>query len=377
MSGRIRLGMVGGGRGAFIGAVHRRAALLDGMYELCAGALSSTPEKSLESGRDIGLPDDRIYESWEQMLEQELKLPEERRIEAVSVVTPNHLHYPVVKAFTEAGFHVICDKPLVHNSREAEELVRLCEEKRTVCAVTYTYAGYPMVKQAADMVSSGVLGNITKVMVIYLQEWMLTADDKDLWRADPEKSGISGAVADIGTHGEYLISLITGLQIDQLCAEASRALPGRQLEDGADILLRFTSGARGLITVSQACAGEENGLQVKVFGEKGSLSWQQENPNYLSYAPLGQPEQILKRGNDYLCASARSSSSLPHGHPEGFLEAFADIYRNAGKAILSSRGSVSGERQGFPTVRDGMRGVRFVEKVIESIKQDARWMKMD
>lgn len=371
---KVRLGMVGGGRDAFIGAVHRSAAWLDGLYELCAGALSSTPEKAKASGRELGLPDSRNYGSWEEMLEKESGLPADERVEAVSIVTPNHMHYPVAKAAVEAGFHVICDKPLVHTSEQAEELVQLAKHKNVVFAVTYNYTGYPMVKQARYMVEQGMLGEIRKVVVEYNQDWLATKmEDQGLkqaeWRTDPKRSGIAGVIGDIGSHAENLVATITGLEIQELCADISTFIEGRALDDDGNLLVRYSSGAKGVMFASQISSGCENDLRIRVFGDKAGLTWQQENPNYLSFAPLGEPEQVFKRGNGYLCEAAQAAQRIPPGHPEAFFEAFANLYRNV--ALTIRAGKTDGD---FPNVRDGARGVRFIERTIESGRSSQKWL---
>ena len=377
---RLRLGMVGGGRDAFIGSVHRHASWIEGWYELSAGALSSTPEKAKASGRDLGLPDARNYGSWQEMLEGELRLPQDERIDAVSIVTPNHLHFPVAKAFVEAGFHVICDKPLVHTSAQADELASLVEKAGTVFAVTYNYTGYPMVKQARHMVRSGAIGTIRKVIVEYNQDWLSTKLEEQgakqaEWRTDPARSGIAGAVGDIGSHAENLVSTITGLEIAELCADVSAMVPGRALDDDASILVRYRGGAKGVMLASQICAGEENAFRLRIYGEKGSLTWHQEDPNYLSFKQLGQPEQILKRANGYLCEAARNAGTIPAGHPGGFLEAFANVYKGAALAIHAVEGghAVGSDDLDYPTIADGVRGVRFIETVIASGRSTQKW----
>ncbi|MFP4231012.1 MAG: Gfo/Idh/MocA family protein [Spirochaetaceae bacterium] len=371
---RLKLGMVGGGRDAFIGAVHRGAAWIDGVYELAAGAFSKTPEKAKASGTELGIPDDRNYGSWEEMLEREQALPAGQRIDAVSIVTPNHMHYPVAKAFVEAGFNVICDKPMVHTGEQAQELVELVGRKNVVFGVTYNYTGYPMVKQARHMVQEGMLGTVRKVIVEYNQDWLAAkAEEQGVkqaeWRTDPERAGIAGAIGDIGSHAENLAATITGLEIEELCADVSTFVPGRRLDDDANILLRYSSGAKGVMIASQISTGHENDLRIRVFGDKGGLAWHQENPNYLSFFPQGQPEQVLKRGNGYLCQAAQDAQRLPPGHPEAFFEAFANVYKNIGAAIEAGR--ATGE---FPHVTDGARGVRFIEKVVESGRSTRKWL---
>lgn len=377
---KLRYGMVGGGRDAFIGAVHRKAAALDGQTEFVAGALSSNPDKAKASGRDLGLEDSRNYGSWEEMLDSELKLPAERRIDFVSIVTPNHMHYPVAKAFAEAGIHVVCDKPLVHSSEQANDLIKTVEQSGVVFAVTYNYTGYPMVKQARHMVKSGMLGPIRKVIVEYNQGWLATRleashQKQAEWRTDPSRSGIAGAVGDIGSHAENLAATITGLEIEYICADLTTFVPGRQLDDDGNLLLRFVGGAKGLLWCSQVEVGAENDLRIRIFGEKGSLTWHQEDPNHLIYDTLEGPRQVLTRGNSYLCTAAQKATRLPTGHPEAFIEAFANVYLGVVEAIRAKQeGRTLGENEGdFPTVYDGARGVHFIEKTMESSNSDRKW----
>ena len=378
---RLKLGMVGGGRDAFIGEVHRNAAWLDGTFELVAGALSSTPDKARASGKDLGLPENRNYGTWQEMLEREAKLPPGERIDAVSIVTPNHMHYPVAKAAVEAGFHVICDKPLVHSSQEASDLVAAVKKAGSVFAVTYNYTGYPMVKQARHMVRNGDLGTIRKVIVEYNQDWLATKLEEQgakqaEWRTDPARSGVAGAIGDIGSHAENLVATITGLEIAEVCADVTTFVPGRRLDDDGNVLLHYTSGAKGILFASQISAGEENDLRIRIYGEKASLTWHQENPNYLHFKPLGAPEQILKRGNGYLCEAAKRATRIPPGHPEAFLEAFANVYRGAALAILAAGGQAQRDADDldFPTVEDGARGVQFIETVIKSGASSQKWI---
>lgn len=377
---KLRYGMVGGGRGAFIGAVHRKAMALDGQYELVAGALASDPQRAKESGRELGLPEERNYASWQEMLEGELNRPAEERIHLVSIVTPNHLHYPVAKAFVEAGFHVVCDKPLVLSSEQASDLIRAVQKSQVVFAVTYNYTGYPMVRQAQHMVRSGQLGPIRKVIVEYNQGWLATlleaqGNKQAQWRTDPSRSGIGGAIGDIGSHAENLVATITGLELEALCAELTTFVPGRKLDDDANLLLRFRGGARGVLMASQIEVGCENDLRIRIFGERGGLEWHQEEPNHLIFSPLEGPRQILTRGSPYLCPAAQKASRLPTGHPEAFLEAFANVYLGVAEAIRAHRGGRPlGELEGvFPTVYDGARGVRFIEKAVESANSDLKW----
>jgi len=370
---KLRMGMVGGGRDAFIGGVHRKAAALDGQIELVAGALSSKPDKALASGKDLGLADDRNYPTWKAMLEAESKLPREKRIDFVSIVTPNDVHFDVAKAFVQAGFHVICDKPLCHSSAQARELIDVVNKAKTVFAVTYNYSGYPMVKQARHMVRQGLLGELRKVIVEYNQGWLSTALEQTgqkqaAWRTDPMRAGMSGAIGDIGSHAEQLVSMITGLEMEAICADLTTFVPERKLDDDANLLIRFKGGAKGVLVASQIEIGHENDFRIRVWGSKAGLEWHQENPNELWFKPDGQPVQLLRRGNGYLCDEAKAATRIPAGHPEAFFEAFANVYLGAAAAM---RGEKSG--LDFPTVYDGARGVHFIEKTVESSKSDRKW----
>ena len=366
----IRLGMVGGGKEAFIGGVHRMAARLDGNFDLVAGALSSTPERARESGEALGLP--RVYGGWKEMLEGERGRSEGERIEAVSVVTPNHVHYPVAKAFAEAGFHVICDKPLALDSEQADDLVRTARDAGIVFGVTYNYTGYPMVRQAKAMVRAGELGELRKVVVEYHQGWLATKIEETgakqaEWRTDPERSGAAGAIGDIGSHAENLVSTVTELELEALCADLTAFLPGRRLDDDGSLLLRFRGGAKGVLVASQIEVGEENDLRLRVYGSEGSLSWCQEEPNRLVHKTLDAPPRVLTRNGPGLHPEALDAARIPPGHPEGFLEAFANVY--AGVA-----GAIRGESDAhYPTVEDGARGVRFIETTVASAASDAKW----
>jgi predicted dehydrogenase len=366
---KIRLGMVGGGKDAFIGGVHRIAARLDGTYELVAGALSSTPEKARASGEALGLP--RVYGSWEEMLERELALPEDERIEAVSVVTPNHVHHPVAKAFAAAGIHVICDKPLTLSSELADDLVATARDAGVVFGVTYNYTGYPMVRQARAMIRAGELGEIRKVIVEYNQGWLAskledTGAKQAEWRTDPKRSGIAGAIGDIGSHAENLVATVTGLEIEAICADLTTFVPGRALDDDGNLLLRYRGGARGVLIASQIEVGEENDLRLRVYGSKAGLTWHQEEPNQLTVTSNDEPRKVYTRGGPGLHPDALAAARIPPGHPEAFLEAFANVY--AGIAA-----SIRGQDGDHPTVEDGARGVRFIETTVASANADAKW----
>lgn len=377
---KLKMGMIGGGRGAFIGAVHRSAACLDHEIELVAGALSADPQRARESGRAWGLADDRNYGSWRELLERESSRPATERIDFITIVTPNDLHFEIAQACIAAGFHVVCDKPLVHTSAQAQALVAAVRSSNTLFAVTYNYSGYPLVKQAREMVRSGALGRLRRVVVEYSQGWLATALEQQgqkqaAWRTDPARSGPAGALGDIGSHAEQLLTYVSGLEVEALCADLTTFVPGRRLDDDASILLRFRGGARGVLCASQICAGSENDLALRVWGERGGLAWRQEQPNQLVYRPLGEPEQVLRRGNDYLTSSAaRAATRLPSGHPEAFLEAFANIYRAFAAAVRAGAGGLEAAGQyDFPGVCSGARGVRFIESAISSAAASEKW----
>ncbi len=374
------MGMIGGGRDAFIGAVHRKAAALDGRIQFVAGALSSSPEKAIASGKDLGLPDDRNYPTWKAMLDGERRRARSDRIDFVSIVTPNDQHYPIARACVDAGMHVVCDKPLCTSTADGRELAKAVTTARVVFAVTYNYSGYPMVKQARDMVRLGLLGDLRKVIVEYNQGWLASALEKTGqkqadWRTDPRRSGAGGAIGDIGSHCEQLVFYVTGLEVEAICADLTSFIPGRRLDDDANLLLRFKGGARGILTASQVEIGHENDLRIRVFGAKGSLEWRQEEPNQLWHKPDGKPVELLTRGNAYLCDAAKKATRLPPGHPEAFIEAFANIYLAAAAAILDRESGGAGSSKDFdyPGVLDGARGVFFIEKTVESSKSERKW----
>lgn len=378
---KLKFGQIGGGRDSFIGAVHRRAAISDGFTEFVAGALSSDPGKAKLSGQDLLLDPARNYGSWQEMLDKESKLPEGERIDFVSIVTPNHAHFEPALAFVEAGFHVVLDKPMVHTSQQAQKLIEAVEKHNVVFGVTHNYTGYPMVKEARQWVRSGKLGKIQRVVVEYPQDWLLKKLEDEgqkqaEWRTDPSRSGIAGAVGDIGSHCENLVSYITGLEIEALCADVSTFVPGRKLDDDASVLLRFKGGAKGVLWVSQIATGEENGINIRVYGTEGGLFWEQEHPNWLYFTPHGQPAQIYKRGNGYVSPAAGRATHLPPGHPEAFFEAFGNIYLNITDTIRARlAGNEPTELElDFPTVYDGARGVKFIEKVIESGQSSQKWV---
>ena len=384
MNPRIRLGMVGGGEGAFIGAVHRIAARLDDHYELVAGALSATPKKAQRSGRALGLADERIYSDYATMAQAEAARPD--GIEVVAIVTPNHLHAPVATVFLKAGIHVICDKPVTTTSRDAKKLLVLAKKTKRIFAVTHTYSGYPMVRHARQMVREGTLGEIRVVQVEYSQDWLTEALEKTGqkqadWRTDPARSGAGGAIGDIGTHAHHLAAYVTGLELDELCADLSRFVKGRQLDDNAQVMLRYRNGARGLLWASQVAPGNENNLRLRVYGSKGGIDWRQEQPNQLHWSPFGQPTQVISRATGAANAAAARVSRIPSGHPEGYLEGFATLYAEIAQAIRAARpGGPKGRNVDravhFPTLADGLKGVEFIEAVVMSSARGGRWVRL-
>lgn len=383
MSRKIKMGMVGGGRGAFIGAVHRMAAALDGQIELVCGAFSSSEEKSKLSGQDLYLDPSRVYGSYSEMFEKEKKLPLGERMDFVSIVTPNHVHFEPTKLALESGFHVVCDKPLCFNMEEAYQLEKVVASSGLIFALTHNYTGYPMVKQAKAMIANGDIGIIRKVIVEYPQGWLSTliesTDQKQAaWRTDPSRSGIAGAMGDIGTHAENLAEYITGLKISALCADISIIVEGRRLDDDGNVLLRFDNGARGILMASQISTGEENNLNIRLYGTKAGLEWHQMHPNTLKVKWLEKPMEILRTGVGDLYPAAQSHTRIPAGHPEGYLEAFANIYRNVAKCIQARlKGNHDPDvYKDFPGIKDGVRGMNFIYKVIESGKSEVKWIKV-
>jgi predicted dehydrogenase len=378
---RIRLGIVGGGEGAFIGAVHRIAARLDDHYEFVAGALSATPKKAQQSGRALGLDADRIYSDYAVMAQAEASRPD--GIEVVAIVTPNHLHAPVAEAFLKAGIHVICDKPVTTTSRDAKKLLALVEKTKRIFAVTHNYSGYPMVRHARQMVREGALGELRVVQVEYPQDWLTEALEKTgqkqaAWRSDPAQSGAGGAIGDIGTHAHHLAAYVTGLELDELCAELSRFVKGRALDDNAHVMLRYRGGARGLLWASQVAPGNENNLRLRVYGSKGGIEWRQEQPNQLHWSPFGESMQVISRATGAANAAAARVSRIPSGHPEGYLEGFATLYAEIAQAIRAARpgGPKADKAAHFPTLVDGLKGVEFIEAVVRSSARGGRWVRL-
>jgi predicted dehydrogenase len=380
---KIRMGMIGGGRDAFIGAVHRMAAALDSQIELVCGAFSSNPEKSKLSGADLYLPPARIYPDYETMILAEKQLPLGERMDFVAIVTPNHVHFAPAKLALTNGFHVMCDKPLSFNIEEAIELEAIVQQSGLLFGLTHTYSGYPMVKQAREMIRHGELGKVRKVVVEYPQGWLSTkledSNQKQAsWRNDPTRSGMGGAVGDIGTHAEHLAEYITGLKITALCADVSSIVEGRLLDDDCNILLRFDNNARGVLYASQISAGEENNLKIRVYGELGSLEWAQMEPNTLIHRPLEGIMRYLRTGVGQLYPAAQAHTRVPAGHPEGYIEAFANLYRNFAKCIQARLANTAIEAvyQDFPTVEEGVRGMKFIEAVVRSGKSETKWINL-
>ncbi|MBD3242846.1 MAG: gfo/Idh/MocA family oxidoreductase [Chitinivibrionales bacterium] len=378
---KLRGGMVGGGIGAFIGPVHRMAATLDGEAEFVAGAFSSNPAKSKKSGKALYLDPKRVYADYREMIKKESALPAGDRIDFVSIVTPNNTHFEIAKAFLEAGFHVVCDKPMTFDLAQAKELKSLVKKSRKVFALTHNYTGYPMVKQARHMVKKGDLGTINKVVVEYPQGWLsgLLSSKKssiNTWRMDPKKAGAACCMGDIGTHAENLARYVTGLQIDELCADLTGFIPGNKLDDDGNVLLHFKGGARGILYASQISAGEENGLAIRVYGSKAGLEWRQEDPNYLVVKDPSGFKKILSKGNPVLCKTAQEAGRLPFGHPDGFIEAFANIYREAYRGMRAAMAGKKIPSCDHPTVDDGVIGMAFIETVVASVKSKQKWTKM-
>ncbi len=369
---RIRLGMVGGGRGAFIGAVHRIAARLDDQYELVAGAFSSDPDRAAASAADLGVA--RSYASYEEMASKESRRND--GIEAVAIVTPNHLHAPAALPFLKRGIHVICDKPLTATLPEAKRLAKAAEASGVVFALTHNYTGYPMIRQARAMVAAGELGDIRLVNVEYAQDWLAEpVDNKQAdWRTDPARSGAGGSTGDIGTHAFNLANFVSGLTLDTLAADLQSFVPGRRVDDNANVLLRYTSGARGMLWCSQVASGLENGLRLRMFGTRAGIEWAQENPNYLTVMPLNKPQTRLTRGGHGSGPEAARLTRVPAGHPEGYLEGFANIYAEAARAIIARRdGTPLDKAVTFPGVKEGLEGVAFVDACVRSSKRNGAW----
>jgi predicted dehydrogenase len=375
------MGMVGGGPGAFIGAVHRLCAAMDGQIELVAGCFSQSHEKTKQTGAELYLNPERCYASYQEMAAAEARLPADQRIDFVSIVTPNASHFAIAEAFLNAGFHVVCDKPLTHSLEQARQLAALVEQTKLVFAVTHNYTGHPLVRHARQLFRDGVMGQVRKVIVEYLQDFLMVPHEKlgqkqAAWRVDPAQAGAGGTLGDVGTHCVNLLEYVTGDPIVELCADKSTFLPDRQLDEDVNALLRFRGGGKGALIISQVCTGEENGLTLRVYAEKGAIRWVQENPNYLELYRYGEPRQTLTRGQGYLSDAAKNCTRIPTGHPEGYLEAFATIYCDVVRAIRRHADGqpLRTEEYEFPTVYDGLRGMQFVTSAVESCRQGSRWV---
>lgn len=377
------MGMVGGSLDAFIGAVHRKAAALDGTIDLVCGAFSSDPQKSKATGNALFLNPKRVYGSYSEMISQEKKLPEDQRMDFVSIVTPNHVHFGPAKMALENGFHVIIDKPLALSVSEAKQLEKVVTKSGLVLALTHTYTGYPMVKEARDLIKSGKLGKIRKVYVEYTQGWLSTSLEKTgqkqaAWRSDPKFSGMGGAIGDIGTHAANLAEYITDSDITEVCAELNSVVKGRLLDDDASMFLHFDNGASGILVCTQVAAGEENRLFIRVYGEKGGLEWAQEEPNTLILKWLDKPKETYRTGMPYVSAAASLNTRTPSGHPEGYLEAFANLYVAFGKAVRDYKPGkkIDSRKYDFPDVEDGVKGMQFIEAVVRSSNSKQKWIKI-
>ncbi|WP_235835887.1 Gfo/Idh/MocA family protein [Cognatitamlana onchidii] len=382
MKRKLRMGMIGGGHGSFIGDVHRRAASIDGLIDLVCGAFSSDPKKSILSGKDLFLSEERCYGSYEEMIIKEKELPEDKRMEFVAIVTPNHMHFHPAKMALENGFHVVCDKPITLTLEEALTLQSAVNKTKRLFALTHNYTGYALVKQARAMVRNGDLGDIRKIQVQYLQGWLSTAVEETgqkqaSWRVDPKRSGIGGALGDIGTHAENLINYITGLQISELAADLGVFGEGRVLDDDANLLLRMNNGAKGTMSISQIALGEENNLAIKIYGTKGSLEWCQENPNELITHWLHEPKKIYTPNGNDLYPESLKVSRIPAGHPEGYLEAFATIYKNFANHVMAVYDGELNTDLDYPSISDGVRGMRFIYAAVDSNKNNAAWTALE
>ena len=384
MSQKIKAGLIGGGEGSFIGRIHYNAAMLDGYYELICGALSSDPEKSIRSAGSYHISSERAYASWEQMLEKEASRPESERMEVVMITTPNNLHHPQIMAALNKGFHVICDKPVALSLKQALEIEEKIKETGLIFVLTHTYTGYPLIKEAKEIVASGKLGKIRKVVADYPQGWLATPIEQDgqkqaSWRTNPEFSGPGGCLGDIGIHAQNLVGYTTGLEIEKVCADISSFVPGRRLDDDASVLLRYKGGAKGVLMASQISTGEENDMTLRIYGEEGGIEWHHADPNTLLLKMHEEPVQIIRAGANYnyLSEKARWNTQVPGGHPEGYIEAFANIYKNAAFDINRHKDHtlLHPDFIEYPTIRDGVEGMKFIEKVIESARSEEKWIK--
>lgn len=385
MKRKLRMGMIGGGRGAFIGGIHRMALGIDGMIELTAGALSIHPEEARLSGEDLFLPANRTYGSYKEMFEKESALPKEERIDFVTIVTPNHAHFEPAMMALDCGFHVVIEKPMTLTLDEAKQLQKKVKETGLILCLTHTYSGYPMVKEAKQLVAQGAIGKVRKIMVTYVQGWLSTAAEKTGnmqagWRTNPKTSGAAGCMGDIGTHAAHLAEYISGLKITAMSADLNIYVPGRALDDDGNVLLKFENDASGVLVASQVAAGEENNLSIKIYGEIGGLEWHQMEPNTLLLKHLDKPVEVLRAGagNKTLSTISSGNCRTPAGHPEGYLEAFANLYRNFAVALAEKIfGDQPAQPYEFPTVDDGVRGMAFIENVVASAQSNEKWKKFE
>lgn len=381
MNRKLRMGMIGGGKDAFIGAIHRIAANMDGLIELVCGSLSINKEIAIESGRSLFLPEDRIYTSYEEMLEKESQLPADKRMDFVTIVTPNFAHYAPAVMALEKGFNVVVEKPVTLSLEEAKKLKEKLDETGLILCLTHTYTGYPMVKQAKDLIQKGTLGKIRKVYVEYRQGWLARLTEREgnqgaAWRMDPKKSGKSAVMGDIGTHAFNLAEYITGLQVTKLCADLTTVVEGRGLDDDGSVLLKFDRGASGVLFATQVAAGEENNLSIKVYGENGGIEWHQHEPNTLLLKWIDKPAEVLRAGSAYLSAIAKQNTRTPGGHPEGYLEAFGNIYRNFALTLAAKIDNtpIDSNVIEFPSIKEGIRGMAFIESAVKSSQSDEKWV---
>lgn len=383
---KLKMGMIGGGPGSFIGAVHRIAAAMDGLVDLAAGSFSSQPEKSVQAGKELFLPSERVYASYDEMFEKELQLPEEERIDFVSIVTPNHVHFdPTIKAL-KSGFHVVLDKPMTFSYEEAKELYAVVKESDLLFCLTHTYTGYPMVKEARQLIRQGLLGEIRKIYVEYPQGWlwrMVEAENykQAEWRTDPARSGIAGCMGDIGTHAFNLAEYVSGLKLTRLCADLNIKVKNRKLDDDGNVLLKFDNGASGVLFATQIATGTENNIKIRVYGEKAGLEWEQDVANTLIVRYPTAPDQIYRAGGEvpYLSSYAKENIRTPAGHPEGYLEAFANLYRNFARCLYAQRNGETPKEEwlDFPGAEDGLRGMAFIDHVVKSGKSNEKWMNFE
>ena len=380
---KLRMGMVGGGQGAFIGGVHRMVAALDLQIELVAGCFSQDPANTKETGEQLYLDASRCYDTYAQMAETEAALPEGDRIDFVAIVTPNVSHYAIAETFLKAGIHVVCDKPMTYSLDEAHKLAALVQETGLVFALTHNYTGHPMIKQARHLFQSGQMGTVRKVIVEYLQDFLMVPHEKlgmkqAEWRVDPARSGIAGTMGDLGTHCFNLVEYVTGDRVSALCADKSTFLPDRTLDEDVNALLRFEGGGKGVLSISQVATGEENGFVLRVYASEGAIKWRQESPDYLEYYRYGEPRQVLSRGQGYLADVAARATRIPTGHPEGYLEAFATLYDEVVKAVRAhlDGAPLKPEDCDFPSVSDGVRGMQFITKTVESFEQGSAWVEV-